>query len=1096
MTAVILPFGCPHNTASAQWVKLMPVSTHMLGAISDLLGASTCGQRELRLLESLGVSDGKRAWTNIASLRKTLDPVDRAGILLPTFLAELVDGFDPDLGLNAAERLVSSLATPGLLVELGLEDAWSRRALVACLSGSPYLSEMLISEPKLLEEVFGDGQLGRSVFKDELEAEVARRMEGAEGMEGAMKALRRFRRREFLRIGLRDLMREAELTETVEDLSNLAEVCLDAGLGFVERLLRARFGEPLYVDSEGAECPGEFCVIGMGKLGGRELNFSSDIDLMYLYSSERGKTTGVREVSGRVTGRIELHEYYARLSQELTRLIGERTSDGVVFRVDLGLRPEGKSGDICASLRTYELYYESWGETWERQALLKARPVAGSRRLGEAFLDTIRPFIFRKYLDFDAIEEIRGMKERIDNRLGISPPKGAHHVKLGAGGIREVEFLIQAFQMLYAGQDQWLRESNSLRALHRLSERGHITLDEYSDLTKSYTFLRELENRIQMTFGLQTHSIPDDKKSQAALARKMGLKGDTPVELASALLEAYEHHTARVRTVYDKFFYTTDVEEASSPDGDYGWLFDPELRAEAIERLEALGFFHPERAANEFVLLHDGPPARHPSAHSKLLLRRLVPTLMENFRALADPDMALRHFEAFINASEAREMDISMLLEHPILLNHLLALFGHSEFLSSVLFRQPNLFNALVDPSIITEAVSASAFEQELPRTLDVLEGQERRLDELRRLKKATELRIGLRHLWGECSLNEALAELTVVAESCLRWALASVEKEVRSTYGHPGESREGGGRPATFTVIGLGKLGGWELDFGSDLDVMFVFSKEGVTDGRGSSGESVANSAFYSRVAERIINVLSSSTKSGYAYKVDARLRPEGTKSPLVHDLAALKAYYQERGQLWERQAMIRARAVAGDEALGCAVTELLEDFAYGSPIGPQDISAIDAMRRRLERERAREGPGRRNFKLGRGGLADIEFACQILQLSYGAERPDVRCQNTFEAIGRLAIAGVLEKAEGEALADAYGFLRRVENQLRVERDRSVDVLPIEEEKIAALSRRMGFQGDTQAALAEAFLENYERQTSLVRALYETILTREIGTR
>ncbi|MFQ6672967.1 MAG: hypothetical protein ACE5KY_06675, partial [Candidatus Tectimicrobiota bacterium] len=551
--------------------------------------------------------------------------------------------------------------------------------------------------------------------------------------------------------------------------------------------------------------------------------------------------------------------------------------------------------------------------------------------------------------------------------------------------------------------------------------------------------LRELENRIQMTYGLQAHTLPEDEPSQAALARKMDLAGTSPAELALALLNAYEHHTARVRSVYDKFFYTADVEEVSAPDEQVSWLVDPELRAEAITRLEALGFAHPETAANDFLLLHDGPPGSHPSARSKLLLRRLVPSLLDNLKTLADPDMALRYFEAFISASGARETHFSMLLDHPSLLNHLLLLFGHSEFLSSVLLRQPNLFNALVDPSIITEPVTAPGFERELGRTLVALDGPERRLEELRRLKKATELRIGLRHLWGECDLQEALAELTVVAESSLRWALATAEEETRTAYGQPREGRAGRGRPATFAVIGLGKLGGRELDFGSDLDVIFVFSQEGRTDGRGTTGEALPNSAFFARVAERLIHILSSVTPSGYAYKVDAGLRPEGQKSPLVHDLVALQAYYQDRGQLWERQAMIRARVVAGDEALGRAVIALLEDFTYGSPIGPEELTALDAMRQRMERERAREGPGRRNFKLGRGGLADVEFACQILQLTYGPKRPEIRTPNTFETIGRLTAAGLLAPNEGEALAEAYGFLRRVENQLRVERDRPV---------------------------------------------------------
>lgn len=1074
----------------------MSISHEKKAALRSLLGASALGDREMSLLESLGFSDPNRAWTNISALKKSFAPTDAGDEFVSAFLEEILASFDPDLGLNSAERLAAALGSPERLLALAGQDGWVRRALAACLSGSPYLTEMLLGEPDLVEEVLGSGELRRSVFKDELESELGRLLEGIESREAAMRVLRRFRRKTFLRIGLRDLLREAELTETVEDLSNLADACLEAGLGFVERFMRNRFGEPRVVDKEGLERPGEFCVIGMGKLGGRELNFSSDIDLIYLYDLETGKTTGVREPSGRVTNQVSLHEYYTRVAQELTRLISERTADGVVFRVDLGLRPEGKSGDICSSLRSYEIYYESWGETWERQALLKARPVAGSRPLGEAFLNTIKPFVFRKYLDFDAIQEIRGMKERIDRRLGVSTPKKGRHVKLGAGGIREVEFVIQAFQMLFAGRDTWLRQKDSLRTLHRLSDRGHVTFAEYSDLTKAYIFLRELENRIQMTYGLQAHTIPEDAASQAVLARKLGLAGDSPEELAEALLDAYDHHTSKVRDVYDKFFYSADVEEAALPEKEFGWLFDPELRGEAVERLKALGFANPERAVSDFVLLHEGPPARHPSARSKLLSRRLVPSLLEGLKEVADPDGALQHLEEFITTSGAREMHFSMLLDNKALLNHLLALFGHSAFLSHILIIQPNLFNTLVDPNIITQPVTAVEFGRELFRALDAIQSPELRIEELRRVKKSAELRIGLRHLWGECDLKGALEELSMVAETCLRWALAQAEEEARAAYGQPCRERGGRGQPATFSVIALGKLGGRELDFGSDLDVMFVFSADGATDGRGTTGKAVPNSAFYSRVAERLIHILSSVTQSGYAYRVDAGLRPEGSKSPLVHSFSGLEAYYPERGQLWERQAMIKARAVAGDEELGRSIVELLTSFAYSHPIGAEDLSAMDAMRLRMERERAREGPGRRNFKLGRGGLADVEFLCQTLQLSYGAERPDIRSPNTYEALDELTRAGLLETSEGEALIEAYGFLRQVEKQLRVERERAVDVLPKEEEKLATLARRLGFKDESPAVLAKAFLDEYERQTGLVRSLYTTIIQREKAAR
>jgi glutamate-ammonia-ligase adenylyltransferase len=1062
-----------------------------LDTVRELLAAESFGPPERQSLEVLGLREPKRAWSNLASIRDCLKPHDPRGDLLPALVAELLMGFDPDLALTSAERFLSALKDPRVLVSLLRSDPWNLRAIGACLSGSPYLSEMLISDPSLLDEVFLTGILRRSILKDELHREVARRLENAATMEEAMKVLRRFRHLSFLRIGLRDLLREADFNETVEDLSNLADVCLDVGLSFVERHLRARFGEPRYVDRDGVERPGEFCVIGMGKLGGKELNFSSDIDLLYVYASERGTTSGVKEPSGRVVGQISLHEYYTRLSQELTRLMSERTADGVVFRVDLGLRPEGSRGDICASLRTYELYYESWGETWERQALLKARPVAGSLALGETFLKTVQPFVFRKYLDFDAIQEIRRMKERLDHRLRLSRSKRGRHVKLGTGGIREIEFIIQAFQMLYAGRDKWLREKNSLRALHRLSDRGLITFTEYSNLTKAYIFLRELEHRIQMTYGLQTHTIPEDEASQASLARKMGLSGETQRELAAALIRAYDRHTAQVRSVYDKFFYTQDVEEAAFPEEEYGWLLDPDLRPEATERLRALGFAHPERAANDFILLHDGPPHSHPSARSKLLFRRLVPALLDGLKTLADPDMALRHLEEFISTSGAREMHFSMLLEHPNLLRHLLSLFGHSEYLSRILIYQPDLFTTLVDPDIITRPVEVSTFEQELERSLSAVENPEQRIQELRRLKKAAELRIGLRHLWGECGLMEALRELTAVAEGCLRCSLEWAEQEVRMLYGQPMEGQVRRGRPAGICIIGLGKLGGGELDYGSDLDLMFVFSAEGSTDGRGRLGESIRTSTFFARVAERVIHILSSMTQSGYAYKVDTGLRPDGTKAPLVHSLEGIESYYRQRGQLWERQAMIKARPVAGDPEFGRSVTGLLEQFAYGAPLSAQDLESLDAMRRRMEKERTRETLGRRNFKLGRGGLADIEFTCQILQLAFGTTHPEIRTPNTMEALQRLSAAGFLKASEGDTLKEAYQFLRQVENQLRVERDHAVEHLPALDEKLAALARRMGFKGPDPSSQAQNFLETYDGTTGQVRNLYETILSR-----
>ena len=376
------------------------------------------------------------------------------------------------------------------------------------------------------------------------------------------------------------------------------------------------------LDDSGRPQPSEFAILGLGKLGGQELNFSSDIDLMFLYTCD-GETSNSEGREGRATQRITNHEFYTRLARLLLKAIHDITADGNVYRVDLRLRPDGRGGPIVNSLAHLEVYYESWGKTWERQMLLKARTVAGSEKLGREFLRLMRPFIFRKYLDAAALQEIKQIKEQIDRSLEQQRGRGIN-IKLGRGGIREIEFVAQCFQLVFGGQDSWLQERHSLRALHRISERGYLTYAEYSNLAKAYIFFRELEHRIQMAYGRQTHELPTDVDELATLARKMGLRGHDAEMLATVLMQQYREHTTKVRTVYDKLFYGDffDAGEDASPE----WY----TLAAGVKAGQALlrqfQFVDLEKTYRNLMQLHDGPPSAHPTAKSQALFRQLCGT--------------------------------------------------------------------------------------------------------------------------------------------------------------------------------------------------------------------------------------------------------------------------------------------------------------------------------------------------------------------------------------------------------------------------------------------------------------------------------------
>jgi glutamate-ammonia-ligase adenylyltransferase len=1021
-------------------------------------------------MQQPSLRDPLQGAATLRTIAHLLPDHDQAARWLPIIAKQAGTSFDPDRALNNWERFFRALSSVDVLLELLHASPRLPASLSTLFGGSQYLTDMVLQDPSIVEWLESEGRFYTARTKEEMAHDLTDWLEHGVSLEDRFRTLRRFRKREMVRIGLRDLTRQGDLVETTEDLSNLADVCVSGAYEVCFQELAGRYGRPMGLDDSGQPRPSEFAILGLGKLGGQELNFSSDIDLLFLYTYD-GETSNGDGAEGHTTPRITNHEFYTRLGRLLLKAIHDITADGNVYRVDLRLRPDGRGGPMVNSLTHLEVYYESWGKTWERQMLLKARTVAGSEKLGREFLHLMRPFIFRKYLDAAALQEIKQIKEQIDRSLEQQRGRGIN-IKLGRGGIREIEFVAQCFQLVFGGQDRWLQERHSLRALHRISERGFLTYGEYSDLAKAYMFFRELEHRIQMAYGRQTHELPTDVDELATLARKMGLRGHDSEMLATVLMQQYREHTTKVRKVYDKLFYG-DFFEAGDDASPEWYTLAAGMKAGRV-LLRGFQFVDPEKTYRNLIQLHDGPPSAHPTAKSQALFRQLCGTLLRVAGEQPDPDLAINNLEHFVASTPARESLFRLWLDNEALLRVVLSLFGNSIFLSKRLIQQPDLLDTLLNPASLTRAKTKAALREDLESLLAPISRYDERLDMVRRFKRAEEFRIGLQEIAGETDILATMRNLSDLADVYLEAVLHIVWQEWARPTGLP-ESPAGQG----FLIVALGKLGGMEIDFASDLDLLFV-------------NENPADAAFvpqqfaYNKIAEKLVQAIGGMSRYGTVFRVDLGLRPEGNKGPLVLGVSGLRDYYRHRGQLWERQALLRARPIAGDSGLAQRVMQVIDAFVYEAPIGPDIVDKITAMRQRIQHERVREGQEHWDIKVGYGGLVDIEFLVQLHQLLFGASTPALRGTSTWDVLGALTREGHLPAQEAQSLRQAYSFLRRVESALRIVDDRSINTIPDTQADQRRLARRVGYQDAGKSRAEQAMLADIRACMSQVRSLYE----------
>lgn len=861
------------------------------------------------------------------------------------------------------------------------------QALVAVFSYSGFLSEELQQHPDWLVSLLESGSLPRPISREELEVELAAAV-AKPGSESLALQYARFRRRSILRILLRDILGFAALSETTEELSLLADVLLHGALASIRSTLSLRYGDPTL--ETGGACG--FSVLALGKLGGRELNYSSDIDLMFVYQGA-GSTNGPSPLSNK--------EFYKKVSNQLTELLGTYTAQGICYRVDLRLRPDGRLGEICHSLEAMQSYYSQRARDWELQMLIKARVAAGEPDPGRAFLEWVQPKIYSSSLNFTAIEEMSETRVRISEKLNGRKRPASMDVKLAPGGIRDIEFLVQCLQRVHGGRDAWVRNSSTQLALIRLRDKDLLADSEYSRLASAYQFLRHLEHRLQFAEDRQTHTLPESRDELALIARRMPQTSLGDNATPEVLLEILKRHLDRVQEVYERLVHAQQpmyyqpqavvpMEAESTP-------------ADAVEL--------PEFAASNLIRFLDQKAPGLAAAVARARLGRQQAT-----------------FEHFLEIVLRNEEWLKTLDADPVLCGYLVEIFQNSPYLADQLVRHSEYFEEI--RAIRDRGPSSTRYVDVMPLLEEAVE--------IRRYFLQQMFRILAESICLQTSVFTTLERTSELADaaivSCYRLAVLQTMASMRPL-------RFSGALPERMTVIGLGRLGMSEFDLGSDADLVFAIPDEDLPD-----------LPFWTRVAERLVAILGSYTGDGVMFAVDTRLCPNGRAGALVQSMSAYCDYFARQAEAWEGMAYMKSRAVAGNLEQG---TKLLADLQkidwrrYGQ--SGRSRRELHQMRLRIEKEHGKSNV----LKSGPGGYYDIDFALLYLRLK-GAGM-FFKVLNTPLRIEVIEQMGHLDSADANFLRDAATFYRAVDHGLRLISGHSEGSLPTAESQLRMLTRLAG---------------------------------------
>ncbi|MFN0089144.1 MAG: bifunctional [glutamine synthetase] adenylyltransferase/[glutamine synthetase]-adenylyl-L-tyrosine phosphorylase [Acidimicrobiales bacterium] len=890
---------------------------------------------------------------------------------------------DPAAARVAMDRLVEG--RPELAEALAEEELLARGA-VALADASRSLTEGAIRDPSLLAPLRDPAGLAA-------ERGVDAYTEAGLGLDPA--GLRRWKRAELARIALRDLLGLADLTAVGRELSALADACLGVAL---------RLAAP----------PGPMAVIGMGKLGGRELNYASDVDVLFVHEGDQ--------------------EESAAAAKRLLSIMSEPTSEGIVFRTDADLRPEGRAGLLSRTVAAYGDYYRSWAGHWERQALIKARFVAGDGELANRFFDAVLPTVWDGPLDPDALREIRAMKSRSEARR-------AREIKRGPGGIRDVEFAVQLLQLSQGRHDRTIRSGGTLEALEQLARGGYVNAEDAEHLATAYRYLRLVEHRLQLRDEQQVYTLPDGVDARRRLARVLDFRDRADADALEQFEDSHRRHQASVRALFEQLFFRPLLDRLAGVQA-----FDA---AALDEQLAAFGFRDFEAARGAVLELTMG------FSRTAKQFRAVFPLLLEWLSASPGPDLGLLQLRTVADGPVRAGAVVAALRDSRLAGERLCLLLGSSKVVGRALRRQPEAIADLVDEAALAEPKSrAQLVEEALEMTGWRAGSPSDRGAGLRRFARREELRIASRDLLG-LTPDGPGPELTALAEACLEAELAALA---------PG---------LPFAVIGMGKLGGGELGYASDLDVVFVHDGD--------------DAVLAERTAEAVLRDLGEQTAEGRVFEMDARLRPEGRSGALVLSVAGWRSYFESgRGMLWERQALLRARPAAGDAELAARFDAWRGEVVHGSALTDAEAREIRRMKVRIEQERIRppDDPAF-HLKLGPGSLADVEWTAQLLQLRHGNADPALRTPSTRAALTALAAAGLLATADAERLDAAYRFCERARNLRYLHLGAKADSLPAKPNEAVHLARMLGFLERPETSLRESYRQITRRARQVVERVF-----------
>jgi glutamate-ammonia-ligase adenylyltransferase len=913
---------------------------------------------------------------------------------------------------SPADLSLISVSHPQLLDERikqlssALKGSESSSEISRLILISDFSLQAITAKPDVWQELSATDILWRAKTSAEYVHDVQNVAERAHDESTLMQALRQLRQREMLRWIYRDVNGLCTVPELTKELSDFSDATIMQALQYGHAELVKIHGEPVGAESGSAQ---QLCVIAMGKLGAQELNLSSDIDLIFTYP-EGGDTAGM----GHGTNSISNQEFFVRLGQKIIKLLDAVTADSFVFRVDMRLRPWGDGSALASSFAAMETYYEQHGREWERYALIKARVCAGDIERGQELMRALKPFVFRRYIDFgvfESLREMKGMIEREVRRKGMD-----NNIKLGRGGIREVEFIAQAFQLIRGGVDKRLQQRELLVVLTLLGEAGLLPMAAVEDLRAAYLFLRQLEHRIQSMHDRQTQQLPSAPEDQLRLALSLGFVDWSQclaaLEVHRKNVEAQFHNIVVQREEKDELVTTAEVAI---------WTAHEEMAT----LLAAQGFVTAEESAKKLVELRGSRGARAMQSIGRERLDKLMPLLLQACIRQAEPDVALARCLPLLESVLRRSAYIMLLIENHAALKRLVDLCAASPWIAEELARFPVLLDELLNAETLFSPPKKEAIEAELRQVLlripeDDLEAQ---MEALRIFQKGQVLRVAASDITGTLPLMKVSDYLTWLAEAMLEEVLWLAWRNLTTKHGTPRRA-DGTLCDPDFIIVGYGKLGGIELGYGSDLDLVFIH--DGAADGETNGIKPLDNDSFFARLGQKIIAFLTTATAAGQIYEVDMRLRPSGNSGMLVSSLNAFRKYQEESAWTWEHQALVRARVVAGDKRLAVAFNEERHAVLARARNNAELRQEVREMRDKMRAHLSSEAPGKKgqgfDLKQDRGGIVDIEFMVQYGVLAWAHESPELtRYPDNVRILEGLATRGLLSMDAATGLRDAY---------------------------------------------------------------------------